>query len=133
MNIKQAGFTLIELVMVIVILGILAAVAIPKFVDLSAEAKNAATNGVAAGITSAFAINYAGKVAGGAGTAQIAGTSAISAYVPLVMQGFTLGQGQTLSGAADVSAACGTNVGSTIPISVKDGTSSVAATLICTG
>ena len=37
MKMKQAGFTLIELVMVIVILGILATVAIPKFVDLSSE------------------------------------------------------------------------------------------------
>ena len=38
MNTKQAGFTLIELVIVIVLLGILAAVAVPKFVDLSSDA-----------------------------------------------------------------------------------------------
>lgn len=38
---KQAGFTLIELVMVIVILGILAAVALPKFVNLSGDARKA--------------------------------------------------------------------------------------------
>lgn len=56
----QRGFTLIELVMVIVILGVLAAVAMPKFVDLKSDAQQAALEATAGSAASASAMNYGG-------------------------------------------------------------------------
>ena len=55
---KQAGFTLIELVIVIIILGILAVTAAPKFLNLQDDARLAAANGVKASLQSSSQLVY---------------------------------------------------------------------------
>lgn len=64
-NKQQAGFTLIELVMVIVILGILAATALPKFVDLSGNALTSAKAGMSGAVKSAHVVLVAQRAAAG--------------------------------------------------------------------
>jgi|TARA_R100000049_G_C1956964_1_gene115064 MSHA pilin protein MshA len=64
-NRKEKGFTLIELVMVIVILGILAAFALPRFADLGGDAREASIKGAQGAVKSASAIAHSAWLAGG--------------------------------------------------------------------
>ncbi|MDX1902426.1 MAG: prepilin-type N-terminal cleavage/methylation domain-containing protein [Gammaproteobacteria bacterium] len=120
MRTTQSGFTLVELVIVIIILGLLAAVAVPKFIDLSSDAKTAATNSVAASLSAANSINYVSRKANSAkGVAVSNCTDGAS-----LLQG-GLPTGYTITAAA---AAADTTVTCTLT-----GPSSTTATFTITG
>lgn len=89
---QQQGFTIIELIVVIVILGILAATALPKFADLRGEANYAKMQGLAGGLRAAVEVTRAKWLAAGSssattatmadGTTVAVGTSGTAAGVP---------------------------------------------------
>lgn len=71
---KQNGFTLIELVVVIAILGILAAIALPKFVNMTSEARIAKMKGAVGAVNSGAALIHAKWLAMGSPAPTATGT-----------------------------------------------------------
>lgn len=99
-RINNKGFTLIEVVIIIVVLGILAAVAIPKYQDITGEAKEAAARASLGSIRSGVTIYYANQAVT-TGTATWPLQSELETYGTVMAQGIPVNPYQSDSNAPD--------------------------------
>jgi len=129
---QQSGFTLIELVVVIVLLGILGAAATARFQNLSVEAGNASAQGTAAEISSSSAINFAAaQLNTGTQTDTSGGSAACAATSAALLQAGAVPGNITVTANAGTCAAAGDTF--TCNVDHSNGDTTAVATIICTG
>ncbi len=123
----QKGFTLIELVVVIVLLGILGVTALARFQDLSVDAQNAANQGVASELSSGSSINFATRSLNGGGSPISASPQTCAAAAAAVMSIVPAYNFVTVGAPID----CSGGAGTTFSCLVDDGGVAATASVLC--